>query len=746
MRRFILLCVLVCALFMGVAPAAAQTSETRDIPDLARRLLGWNGEPVFPEPVPAYQVGETTEFWVTKANQESPTRITAELAAQTPGVYLWVEQGIPYSAADLAQTAAALDALFVTLRLRDNVGGIRVQPESRDALDTYSLLRLPDVDNDPHFNILFAADLNRGVIDNPNDSQPAALVPGGYSNQREMLTVNVSAFPGVALSDPAYINILARQYYKRLSRENFPGQDAWLREAFSWYMLLSAQGADLNQADVQTFFAAPDTPLTRLPGAASSGQEFAAAQMFLRYLEQRFGDALLRAWFSQSGDGLTALDRLLAQNNLTDLVTGQPLTARDVFADWVMANALNLPVGDGRFIYALPAAAGENAASAVLNDEFNFELPGLTVSQFGSAYLALTTSQPVDFTLFFSGLATSRRLPIPGDPANRFYWSGSGADRDAVLTRAFDLTGVTGATLTFDVWHVLTQPLNYGYVMVSADGGATWQPLPATSTTTANPSGLAYGAGFTGISNPEPPRAFPYLGVGLDSNGLTITEIVPDGPMAQTEVQAGDTIAGIDGQTWPSQPNLIAFLSNFQPGDVINFFIQRGDEFFEQEVTLGVHPTRVFTPEPLWMEQTVDLNAFAGQQILLRFETIAAADIPDQGMAVDNIAIPEIGYLDDAEAGVQGWTLNGWQQINNEVPQRFLVQAALLKPETAASRVERLIGPGDSALSGQWDFTLQPDQALLLAFSGLSRETTAVAGFTLSAQSAQPPATPSTGA
>ncbi len=746
MRRSLLLCILLCGLLLVTAPAAAQSTETRDIPDLARRLLGWNGDPVIPAPVPIYKVGDTTEFWVTKAGQDAPTRITAELAALTPGIYLWVEQGIATNADDLAQAAAELDVLFATLRIRDNVGGVLVRPQSRDDLSLYSLLGLSDVDNDPHFNILFATDLSRTLLDNPNDSQPAALVPGGYSNEREMFTVNVSAYPGVALNDPAYINILARQYYKRLSRENFPGQDAWLRDAFAWYMYLSTQGDDLLQADVQTFFAAPDTPLTRLPGATSNGQEFAASQLFLRYVEQRFGEGLLRAWFTQTGDGLSALDRLLAQNNLTDMNTGLPLTARDVFADWAMTNALNTAIGDGRFVYTLEAAAGETAQAAVLKDEFNFEQPGLGVPQFGSAYIALTATQAAQFSLIFAGQATSRRLAIPGDPVNRFYWSGSGADRDASLTRPFDLTGVSSATLTFDAWYVLGQPLNYGYVMVSDDGGATWQALFASNTTSANPAGMAYGAAFTGISNPEPPRPFPYLGIGLDSNGITITQIVADGPMANTKVQAGDTVAGYNGKVWAGQPNLIAFLSNFKPGDVLNLYIQRGNEFFDQEVTLGVHPTRVFTPEPLWMPQTVDLSAFVGKTILLRFETISAAEAPDQGMAVDNITLPEVGYRDDAEAGVQGWTLNGWQQISNEVSQRFLVQAAHLTASGAGSSVQRLIAPGDSSTTGSWDFALQPDEALLLAISGLSRETTAAAGFTLSAQQAQPTATPTAGA
>src|SRR5262249_54535437 len=162
----------------------------------------------------------------------------------------------------------------------------------------------------------------------------------------------------------------------------------------------------------------------------------------------------------------------------------------------------------------------------------------------------------------------------------------------------------------------------------------------------------AYGAGFTGISNSEAPRPFPYLGIALDTDGVTITQIVADGPLANTEVQVGDMIAGHDGKLWQGQPNLLAFLAGYEAGDTVNLYMKRGQKFFDVSVVLGAHPTRRKVPDAIWMPQTVDLSAYAGKNIILRFESVSLPGNEDHGIAIDNVAIPEIGFLDDAESGI----------------------------------------------------------------------------------------------
>jgi hypothetical protein len=724
---------LLVALMMAAAPLSAQDSTERDPEELARRLLGFNDEAAIPEPFPVYGVGDTALFWVSKANQTEPSQITAQVAAAAPGVYIWVEEGLDFNAEALAQTAAQLDGIFTLLRLADNQAGISVVPQSAAELALLRQLRLPDVDNDPHFYILFARDLStsRNAFFNPANSIPTQWVNGGFTNQHEMLMVNTSAAPGLALDDPAYVSILAREYIKLLTFYNNPGQAAWLREALTWALLFEVEQRELTADDVRLFLQAPETSLIRV----NSGAEISAGQMFLQYVRQRFGEPAMRELLAQPGAGISALDRVLQARGLTDLVTGSAISARDVFADFALTNVLNFALGDGRYAYTgLAAVDGLNAAASLVSDQFDFQLPDLTINQFGTAYLGLATTDGVDFTLVFQGAETTPRMPIPGPVDNHFYWSGNGINQNTALYRAFDLSGVSSATLTFDAWYMLVDGWNYGYVSASVDGGQTWTLLRPTTASANNVYGLAYGPGLSGISSTEPPRPFPFLGIGLEADGITIASIREDSPLVGTTVQVGDTIAGFDEQVWQGQPDLIGFLSNFNPGDVVNLYILRGEEFFSVEVTLAAHPTRRFVPDPVWVTQTIDLSAFAGQTVIVRFDTVSASDVTDRGLAIDHIAIPEIGYLDDAEAGVQGWTLNGWQQITNQVAQRFLLQFAVLDTTTISnSRVGQLISPSSALTSGAWDFSLKPGEILLLAISGLSDNTDYPARYGLAA-------------
>jgi len=736
--RLLTAALLACMTLLPGVSTHAQDDTWRDPQSLARRLLGYTDQIAIPEPSPAYRPGDTEQFWVTKAGEDTPTRITAHLAAATPTIYLWVEDGIASTTGQMQQVASQLEAILFTLRQRDIYG----QPTAFPGLgqisgDPTNLLPMPDVDNDPHLYILYASNLrdNQPVIHNPNNSQPLEFVPGGYSNQHEMLIVNTSAFPDTPLADNAYLGALARAYYRMLADYNTPQQAPWLKEALAWYVLLQLQQRTLSPDEVNPFLDAPNTPLNRLPTASSANAALAAQQLFLGYTIQRYGAGTFSDLYLQPGDGLSAFDAVLARHGATDLVTGAPVTARDEFADFVMANALNAYMGDGRYLHtSVQLDRQQHAAAVPLQDQFNLDLPGLDVSQFGTRYLWLQTTTPRSFGLLFNGQPSALRLPFPADsaPDNHFYWSGQGLNEDTTLTRSFDLTGVTSATLTFDIWYALAQDWNYGYVEVSSDNGATWTILQTELSTTTNPNGLAYGPAYTGVSNPEGPRPFPYLGVLFDTDGMTVKEIVADGPLAGLDIQAGDRVIGHDKQEWPNgQPDIIGYLSNFAPGDTVHLYVERGSERFDLPVVLGVHPTRVFPSLPLWETQHADLTPYAGQQIMVRFEYVSLPDRENYGMAVDNIAVPEIGFRDGAESGVPGWTLNGWQQMDNRVEQRFLLQVATTPTSTSPGSVRQLIGPSDSSASGSWTFNLNPGEVFIIAISGLNDNTDSPAGFDL---------------
>jgi hypothetical protein len=91
---------------------------------------------------------------------------------------------------------------------------------------------------------------------------------------------------------------------------------------------------------------------------------------------------------------------------------------------------------------------------------------------------------------------------VPNDPhsGKYFWWSNRGDNSDMTLTRAFDLTGLSQATLKAWLWYDIEQDWDYAYIEVSTDGGQTWDILKGQHTTDSNPNGNSFGHAYTGKS------------------------------------------------------------------------------------------------------------------------------------------------------------------------------------------------------------------------------------------------------
>jgi len=202
--------------------------------------------------------------------------------------------------------------------------------------------------------------------------------------------------------------------------------------------------------------------------------------------------------------------------------------------------------------------------------------------------------------------ATETRLAATDAHSGRFaWWSHRADDSDTRLTRAFDLSNLSRATLEFWLWYDIEEGYDYGYVEVSTDGGDTWHILAGEHGRDYNPVGNAFGVGYTGKS----------------------------------EAQSSKHKAQIAGG-------------------------------------------------PVWVRERVDLSPYAGQEVLVRFEYVTDDAVNYPGWFVDDIAIPELGYFYDAEAGEGGWVAEGWVLTDNRLPQRWLVQ--LIEQSLLSASVRRM--------------------------------------------------------
>jgi immune inhibitor A len=77
-----------------------------------------------------------------------------------------------------------------------------------------------------------------------------------------------------------------------------------------------------------------------------------------------------------------------------------------------------------------------------------------------------------------------------------------------------------------------------------------------------------------------------------------------------------------------------------------------------------------------WVDESLPLDAYAGKEILVRFEMITDDGVTRPGIGLDDVSIPEIGYSTDFEADDGGWQPEGWLWTDNRLPESGWLQVA----------------------------------------------------------------------
>ncbi|MBN2554566.1 MAG: immune inhibitor A [Anaerolineales bacterium] len=77
--------------------------------------------------------------------------------------------------------------------------------------------------------------------------------------------------------------------------------------------------------------------------------------------------------------------------------------------------------------------------------------------------------------------------------------------------------------------------------------------------------------------------------------------------------------------------------------------------------------------EPTWIQETIDLSEFGGQQILVRFEYLTDASVNGEGLLLDDVRLDASGYESGFEDDQGGWEAAGFVRIYNLLPQTYRV-------------------------------------------------------------------------
>ncbi len=127
-----------------------------------------------------------------------------------------------------------------------------------------------------------------------------------------------------------------------------------------------------------------------------------------------------------------------------------------------------------------------------------------------------------------------------------------------------------------------------------------------------------------------------------------------------------------------------------------------------------------------WIDEQVDLTAYAGKQVLLRFWVVNDEGYNAPGLLIDNIRIPELRYADGAEQGDGGWQAQGFVRTSGELPQTWALR--LIRTSGGATSVEHV--PVDA--QGGASVTLADGERGTLAVIGTTRFTTETADYSYS--------------
>lgn len=128
---------------------------------------------------------------------------------------------------------------------------------------------------------------------------------------------------------------------------------------------------------------------------------------------------------------------------------------------------------------------------------------------------------------------------------------------------------------------------------------------------------------------------------------------------------------------------------------------------------------------PVWIEERVDISRFAGKQVQLRFEYITDAAVHGEGLLVDDVAIPEIGYFSDFEQDEGGWEASGFVRMQNLLPQTYRLAVIRNNGEV---QVEYIPLSPDNSAQVRLDFSGDLDEAVLV-ISGTTRYTRQAAPY-----------------
>ena len=128
-----------------------------------------------------------------------------------------------------------------------------------------------------------------------------------------------------------------------------------------------------------------------------------------------------------------------------------------------------------------------------------------------------------------------------------------------------------------------------------------------------------------------------------------------------------------------------------------------------------------------WIEEEVDLSAYAGSTVQVRFEYVTDGAVFGEGMLIDDVSIEALGYSSDFEANDGGWEAQGFVRVRNELPQGFRLALVRYGDRTEVEPIGL-----NSYNQAEVQLDLRAGEEAVLVVIGTTRFTRQPASYTLS--------------
>ena len=129
-----------------------------------------------------------------------------------------------------------------------------------------------------------------------------------------------------------------------------------------------------------------------------------------------------------------------------------------------------------------------------------------------------------------------------------------------------------------------------------------------------------------------------------------------------------------------------------------------------------------------WKEEKINLNAYRGSKIQIRFEYITDDAVNGEGLLLDDINLPALNYSSDFETGDGGWDAQGFVRVQNILPQTYIV--SLIKEGMGKTSIERVTLNSEQSASIPIDLG-DEFQHVTAVVSGSARFTRTAAPYTI---------------